>query len=64
MLRVQAAYGEPGADETLVAGNLAEELRSMAAWLELDVVAVTSRGDLAPALRREGLARLDVEAAP
>ena len=48
----------------MVAGNLAEELRSMAGWLELDVVAVTSRGDLAPALRREGLARLDVEAAP
>ena len=64
VLRVQAAYAEPGADETVVAGNLAEELRSMAAWLELDVVAVTSRGDLAPALRREGLAPLDVEAAP
>ena len=37
---------------------------SMAGWLELDVVATTSRGDLAPALRREGLASLEVEAAP
>jgi uncharacterized protein len=64
VLRVQAAYAEPGADETVIAGHLAEELRSMAAWLELDVVAVTSRGDLAPALRREGLAALEVEAAP
>jgi len=36
----------------------------MAEWLGLDVVASTDRGDLAPALRAEGLASLEVEAAP
>ncbi|MET0146336.1 MAG: crosslink repair DNA glycosylase YcaQ family protein [Ilumatobacteraceae bacterium] len=64
VLRVQGAYTEPdlaGLDETTVAGNLVEELRSMATWLELDVVAATSRGDLAPALHRAGLAALEVE---
>jgi uncharacterized protein YcaQ len=60
VLRVQGAFAEPGVDENEVAGELAAELRSMAGWLELDVVAATSRGDLAAALRREGLAHLEV----
>jgi uncharacterized protein YcaQ len=64
VLRVQGSYAEPGVDVADVAGNLAEELRQMAAWLGLDVVATTDRGDLAPALRAEGLASLDLEAAP
>jgi uncharacterized protein len=52
VLRVQAAHGEEGADGALVPAALAEELRLMAGWLELDDVAVSERGDLAPALRR------------
>jgi uncharacterized protein YcaQ len=60
VLRVQGAFAEPDVDETAVAGPLASELRAMAGWLELDVVAATSRGDLAAALRREGLAHLEV----
>ena len=63
VLRVQGAYAEPGVDAGEVAGNLVEELRLMAGWLELDIVATTDRGDLAPALRAEGLASLEVEAA-
>ena len=39
------------ADEPRSPRELAEELRSMAGWLELDVVATTDRGELAPALR-------------
>ena len=53
-LRVPAAHVEasvrPGAHRR-VAGELAEELRSMAAWLELDRVVVGRRGNLAAALR-------------
>jgi uncharacterized protein YcaQ len=64
VLRVQGSYTEPGVDGGEVAANLAEELRLMAAWLGLDVVAITDRGDLAPRLRGEGLASLEVEAAP
>ncbi|MET0326046.1 MAG: crosslink repair DNA glycosylase YcaQ family protein [Ilumatobacteraceae bacterium] len=64
VLRVQGSYAEPGVDVADVAGNLVEELRAMAAWLELDVVATTDRGDLAPALRAEGLPSLEVQAAP
>jgi hypothetical protein len=52
VLRVQAAYAEVGADRPLVAVALAEELRLMADWLELDDVAVADRGDLAANLRR------------
>ena len=48
VLRVQAAHAEDGADRPLVAAALAEELRLMADWLELDDVAVAERGDLAP----------------
>ena len=51
-LLVKHAWIEPGADETRVAWELLEELRLMAAWLELDRVEVTGRGDLGPRLRR------------
>jgi len=49
-LLVQSAWGEAGIPERDVADELAVELRSMAAWLELDRVEVVGRGDLAPAL--------------
>ena len=54
-LVVRAAHAEPGVRTNAVAevaGELAEELRLMAAWLELDRVDVTGSGDLGPALRR------------
>jgi uncharacterized protein YcaQ len=54
-LLVQAAWVEPGVPETEVAGELADELASMAGWLELDRVELAGGGDLAPALRRVGL---------
>ena len=48
-LLVQAAHAEPGAPvET--AYELAEELRDLASWLELDDIRVRAKGDLAPAL--------------
>ena len=50
VLRVQAAHGEEGIDRRLVAVALADELRLMADWLELDDVDVLDRGDLAGAL--------------
>lgn len=50
VLRVQAAHAEDGVDVAEVARELAAELRLMAAWLELDTVAVAGAGDLAPAL--------------
>jgi uncharacterized protein YcaQ len=46
-LRVQAAHGEAGIDGPEVATALAEELRLMAGWLELDDVVVADSGDLA-----------------
>jgi uncharacterized protein YcaQ len=49
-LLVQGAFGEPDVDRDHVAGALAEELRLVADWLELDRVAVARRGDLARAL--------------
>jgi uncharacterized protein YcaQ len=52
VLRVQAAHAEPGVDRPAVAAALADELRLMAGWLELDDVAVTGPGDLAPELGR------------
>jgi uncharacterized protein len=52
VLRVQAAHAEEGAEHHLVSAALAEELRLMADWLELDDVAVAPRGDLAGALDR------------
>ncbi len=50
VLRVQAAYAEPGAHRAEVGAALADELRLMADWMELDDVAVAGRGDLAGAL--------------
>ena len=52
VLRVQAAYAEPGVDAGAVAAALAAELRTMADWMELEHVAVTGAGDLAPQLAR------------
>ena len=51
-LRVQAAHAEDGAERPVVAAALAEELRLMADWLELDDVVVADRGDLARELTR------------
>ena len=50
-LRVQAAHGEAGAADGAVAEALADELRRLASWLDLDRVAVRRRGDLTGALR-------------
>ncbi len=47
VLRVQAAHAEDGVDRAEVAVALADELRLMAGWLDLDDVAVAGRGDLA-----------------
>lgn len=52
-LLVQAAHGEPGIEPGRVAEALAEELRRLALWQDLESVAVTRRGDLADALRAE-----------
>jgi uncharacterized protein YcaQ len=52
VLRVQAAHAEDGAEQYLVAAALADELRLMAGWLELDDVVVAPRGDLAGVLDR------------
>ena len=52
VLRVQAAHGEDGIDRPTVAAALADELRLMADWLELDDVDVLERGDLAGDLGR------------
>jgi uncharacterized protein YcaQ len=51
-LRVQVANTEPGVRKPEVAVELADELRLMASWLELDRVVVCPRGDLAAALAR------------
>jgi uncharacterized protein YcaQ len=51
-LLVQAAHAEPEVREREVAAELAEELRLMASWLELDRVVVSGRGDLGPAMSR------------
>jgi uncharacterized protein len=49
VLRVQAAYAEPGAPAH-TAEALAEELRLITQWLELERIEVVPAGDLAPAL--------------
>ena len=48
VLRVQAAHAEDGVDRPLVAAALADELRLMADWLELDDVDVLDRGRPGP----------------
>jgi len=50
VLRVNAAWIEPGCDSFDVATELASELKIMAEWLGLDAVEIVPRGDLAPAL--------------
>lgn len=50
VLRVPAAWVEPGVDEAGTAGELAVELRRLAGWLGLAAVALPERGDLAAAL--------------
>jgi uncharacterized protein YcaQ len=51
-LRVEGAFVEPGADRPGVAQAGAAELRALCSWLGLESVALTGRGDLAPALRK------------
>jgi uncharacterized protein YcaQ len=50
VLRVPAAWVEPGVDEAEVADELAAELHRLTGWLGLSGVASPERGDLAPAL--------------
>lgn len=50
-LLVPAAYIEPGAEPGATAAALAQELRTMAAWLGLDSLTIGQRGNLARALR-------------
>jgi uncharacterized protein len=52
-LHVVGAFTEPGESPSRVAGALAGELRSMAAWLDLSEVTVGERGDLIGALGRK-----------
>jgi uncharacterized protein YcaQ len=49
-LVVHAAHGEDGVDRPAVAAALADELRLMADWLELERIEVRPAGDLAAAL--------------
>lgn len=49
VLRVHAAYAEPGAPPE-TAAQLFEELKQMQAWLGLEAIEVTPAGDLGPAL--------------
>jgi uncharacterized protein len=50
-LLVQSAHAEPRAGRQ-VTGELAEELRLLASWLELERIVVSEQGDLAAALAR------------
>jgi uncharacterized protein YcaQ len=52
VLMVQSAFLETGQDARRVVPELADELRHMKAWLELDRIDVSPRGDLAFKLRR------------
>jgi uncharacterized protein YcaQ len=51
-LHVVGAFVEPGETPSRVATALADELRTMASWLDLGEVTVGGRGDLAVALAR------------
>ena len=57
ILMVQSAFLEPGQDARRVAPELAAELRQIQAWLALDQIEVSERGDLAPMLHRIGVRR-------
>ncbi len=50
-LHVPGAFIEPGRDPARVAGELADQLATMAGWLGLDRVTIGERGDLAAALK-------------
>ncbi|CAB4363043.1 unannotated protein [freshwater metagenome] len=50
-LLVHAAYAEPGVATDAVALRVVAELPSMAAWLGLERVEISDRGDLASPLR-------------
>jgi uncharacterized protein len=52
VLRVLGAVAEPGADPGAVAPELADELRLLAGWLELEEVSVARKGDLARKLAK------------
>jgi uncharacterized protein len=52
VLRVLGAFAEPGADRGAVAPELADELRLLAGWLELERVSVARKGDLAGKLAK------------
>ncbi len=52
LLRVRGSFAEPGADRTRVATEMADSLREMATWLNLDDVSVERRGDLASELAK------------
>jgi uncharacterized protein YcaQ len=52
VLRVLGAFAEPGPDPGAVALELADELRLLAGWLELEHVSVARRGDLAGKLAK------------
>ena len=52
VLRVLGAFAEPGANPDAVAPELADELRLLAGWLELEQVSVASKGDVAGKLAK------------
>jgi uncharacterized protein YcaQ len=52
-LMVQAAHLEPGQAPTEIAGALAKQLSTLAAWQGLADVAVSKKGDLSAALSKE-----------
>src|ERR671919_22373 len=52
VLRVLGAFAEPGAKPDAVAPKLADELRLLAGWLELERVSVARKGDLAGKLAK------------
>jgi uncharacterized protein YcaQ len=51
-LLVLGGYAEPGRATVEVATELAQELRTLASWLDLADVEVSARGDLAPLLQK------------
>jgi uncharacterized protein YcaQ len=50
VLRVRGTYAEPDVDIARVAGELAQAIEELAAWLGLGQVSVEPRGDLAPSV--------------